>query len=230
MVDTATIASAILVPGLNPHLSHLFCTVKMVFVWIHWSNSYKSPNSFITGHLCFFWHCVTVLSLSHVTVCQPKYLFKLPLLEAEHSSHMLLVPQLVPCCSLIINWCHVVSDSALILFHLSSNSPQTDCCYNSHHIIWAELLPLIFIPYELAQLCILPSHMYEFVQNTNDIRLGGIQFVFNHELQSYIKRHLPSCGTNEYMVLYHYNPWGWWISWYQFCCHGQIVNDTYWRL
>jgi len=44
--------------------------------------------------------------------------------------------------------------------------------------------------------------MYEIIQNTNDIQFGDIQLVFNHELQSHIKRNLPSCGTNEYMVLY----------------------------
>jgi len=128
LADTAKIASAILVPGWNPHLSHLFCTVKMICVQIHWSNLYKSPNSFIMGHLCCFWHCVTALSLSHVTVHHSKYLFKLSLLEAEDSCHMLLVLQLVPCCSLFLNWRHVVSDSTLIIFHLSSSLPQTDCC------------------------------------------------------------------------------------------------------
>jgi len=139
---------------------------------------YKLPNSFITGHLCFFWHCVTVLSLSRVTVRHSKYLFKLqPLLEAEDSSHTLLVPQLVSCCSLFLNWCHVVSDSTL-----SSNSPQSDRCCIIPIISFELSCFLLFLSYKLAQICILPSHMYKFVQNTNDIRFGDIQFVFNHEL------------------------------------------------
>ncbi len=66
----------------------------------------------------FFFHCVTVLSLSHVTVCHSVYLFQLPLLEAEDSCNTLPVPY----------WCHVVSGSALIIFHSSSNSPQTAWC------------------------------------------------------------------------------------------------------
>jgi len=125
-------------PGMkSPPVSFVLYTVKMDFVQIHWSNSYKSPNSFIMGHLCCFRHCVTALSLSHVTVRHSKYLFKPPLLEAEDSSHMLLVPKLVSCCSLFLNRCHVVSDSALIILHLSSNSPQTDCCnFPSYHLSW----------------------------------------------------------------------------------------------
>ncbi len=51
--------------------------------------------------------------------------------------------------------------------------------------------------YKLVQLRVLPSHIYEFVQNTNDIQFGDILLVFNHELQSHIKRNLRSCGTNE---------------------------------
>ena len=61
---------------------------------------------------------MTVSSLSHLTECHSIYLLKLPLPEAEDSSKTLLVPY----------WCHLVSGSALIIFHLSSNSPQTDCC------------------------------------------------------------------------------------------------------
>ena len=103
------------------------------------------------------------------------------------------------------------------------------------------------LPYKLAQIHIQPIIIYEFVKTEHTINFhilirmlriwpiliyefvysGDIQLVFNHELQSYFKWHMPSCGTNEYMVLYHYNSSGWWRCWYQFCCHGKIVNDTY---
>ena len=125
-----------------------------------------SPIFFIMGHLCFFWHCVTVTNLSHVTERHSIYLFKLPVLEAEDSSNTLLVPY----------WCHLVSGSALIIFHLSSNSPQTDCC----SIITIISFYLSCFLYKFPQLCVLPFHLYESVYYTNDYhftyRLGVAHF------------------------------------------------------
>ena len=44
--------------------------------------------------------------------------------------------------------------------------------------------------YEFVQLRILPSHMYKFLENTNDIRFCDILLVFYHELQRHIKQNL----------------------------------------
>ena len=51
--------------------------------------------------------------------------------------------------------------------------------------------------YELVQRCILPSHMYKFVQNTSNIRFGDIQLVFKHELQKAISNEI--CHLVEQM-------------------------------
>ena len=150
---------------------------------------------------------MTVSSLSHLTERHSIYLLKLPLPEAEDSSHTLLVPY----------WCHLVSGSALIIFHLSSNSPQTDCCF----IFSIISFYLSCFRHKLPQLRILPFHLYEIVYNTNDYHFTDtnlykyqrlpfhtyefVQNICNHELTGYFQRYLPSCGRNEYMVLFHYN-------------------------
>ncbi len=147
-------------------------------------------------------------SLSHLTERHSIYLLKLPLPEAEDSSNTLLVPY----------WCHLILGSALIIFHLSSNSRQTDCClifsiisFNlscfRHKLpqLHTTIVPirnciyhqrLLFHLYEFDKYQRLPFHIYELVEN-----------IRNHELPGYfqLQRYLPSCGRNEYMVLFHYN-------------------------
>ena len=97
----------IMIPGWTP------TPVSFIFFYNNWVIRIRIIRQiFFSGHLCF---SVTVCSLSHVTVCHSVYLFQLPLLEAEDSCNMLPVR----------NWCHVDSDSVLIIFQSSSNSPQT---------------------------------------------------------------------------------------------------------
>ena len=138
-------------------------------------------------------------------------------------------------CSLLVSSCFWFRSHN---FSLSSNSPQTDCCfiitiisfYLSCFLSFTNYLTCVDYHFTYTNLYIsptttispirictkyqrLPFHIYEFVQN-----------IRNHELPGYFQRHLPSCGRNEYMVLFHYHPSGWWISWYQFCCHVMLCT------
>jgi len=153
-----------------------------------------------------------VSTSSHLTERHSINLLKLPLPEAEDSRNTLLVPY----------WCHLVSGYALIIFHLSSNSPETDCCFIfsiisfylscflsftnyltgvDYHFTYTNLYITPTTTISPIRICTkyqrLPFHLYEFVQN-----------IRNHELPGYFQRHLPSCGRNEYMVLFHYHPSG----------------------
>ncbi len=133
---------------------------------------------------------MTVSTLSHLTESHSIYLLKLPLPEAEDSSNTLLVPYL----------CHLVSGSALIIFHLSSNSPQTDCCF-----IFSIISFYLSCFHKLPQLRILPFDLYEIVYNTNDYYVTYtnlykyqllpfhiyefVQNIRNHELPGYFQRY-----------------------------------------
>ena len=187
---------AILVPGWNPHLSHLFCTVKMVFIWIHWCISCQILSLRV---ICVFSDIVWQCSVCHVWRCVT------PNICSNFNHFWKQKIQVIR--SLFPNWCHVVPCSSIgamlfltPLYHPIHLNQIAAVWFPSYHLSWVASSD--FYTIRIRSIRILPSHMYEIIQNTNDIQFGDIQLVFDHELQSHIKWNLPSFGTNEYMVLY----------------------------
>lgn len=98
--------------------------------------------------------------------------------------------------SLMHTCCH---PSHIFLHKLNSHQTETYCTY-SHYSITADSYLLLFL-YGSSTLTFINTNPYN---NRIIYEFDDFQLVLN-QLRGHIKQNLPSCGTDQLMVIYHYH-------------------------